>query len=156
MADPPTTNVVAARSGRGGRLRALALVGLGVALVVAAIAGALREPTALDPTGPEAAVQRYLQAVLDGDFHQAASVLAPGSRCQASDVRQAWIPESLTVSLDHVRAAGDQADVRVRLRSAAGPPPFGEDVSFMETFSLARTGDTWRLTGEPWPLVDCG
>jgi hypothetical protein len=150
----------------GGRPRVLLWVLIGVAvaaLVIGAVAGALREPAELPADSPEGVVQAYLQAVLDGDVTAARGYLAAttAERCTAGDYRQAWVPESLTATLDEVTVAdgggSDEAEVDVRLRTVAGPEPFGGgDFSSLETFVLMREDGTWQVTGEPWPVFSCG
>jgi hypothetical protein len=130
-----------------------------VVLVAAGVAlGVLREPVLLDPQTPEGTVQAYVQAVLDGEWNDARSHLADDleAECTAIDFRRSWVPDSLTATLDDVRVDGDEAEVVVRLRTAAEPDPFGGRYESTETFDLIREGTTWRLTGQPWPVYDCG
>jgi hypothetical protein len=127
-------------------------------LIVGAVAGALRSPDVLDPDRPEGVVQAYLQAMLDNDHHRAHGLLSEetAERCTVSELRQAWIPESITASLDEVRVRGEEAEVRVRLRTVAGPEPFGDGgFTTVETFVLIREEGRWRLTEAPWPAFDC-
>jgi hypothetical protein len=146
------------------RPRPRRLVGwsLGAALVVLIAAGValgvLREPVLLDPQTPEGTVQAYVQAVLDGEWNDARSHLAEDleAECTAIDFRRSWVPDSLTATLDDVRVDGDGAEVVIRLRTAAEPDPFGGRYEATETFDLIREGTTWRLTGQPWPVYDCG
>ena len=146
------------------RPRSTRLIGwsLAAALVVlvaaGVVVGVLRDPVLLDPQTPEGTVQAYVQAVLDGDWNDARAHLADDleAECTAVDFRRAWIPDSLTATLDDVRVDGDEAEVVVRLRTAAEPTPFGERYEATETFDLIREDTTWRLTGQPWPVYDCG
>jgi hypothetical protein len=127
-------------------------------LIAGAVAGALRGPDVLDPDRPEGVVQAYLQANLDNDHHRAHGFLSveTAERCTVSDLRQAWIPESITASLDGVRVRADEAEVRVRLRTVAGPEPFGGGgFTTVETFVLTREEGRWRLTETAWPAFDC-
>jgi hypothetical protein len=127
-------------------------------IVVGAVASALREPVLLEVGTPEGVAQRYLQAVLDDDPSAAAAFLSADSRCDVEDYDEVWVPDSLTVSLDSVRLLESEqaAEVRVRLRSVAGPGPFGDGgYSSFETLRLARQDGRWTLVGTPWPLYDC-
>lgn len=129
-----------------------------VALVVGALVGVLRPPVSLAPGSPESVVQAYLQAVIDGEYEDAVGYLSTGAagRCPASMFRDAWIPPSLTAELDDVRPGARQADVQVRLRSAADPPPFGDGgFNSIERFTLVREGGDWRISGDPWPVFAC-
>ena len=146
------------------RPRSSRLVGwiLGAALVVLVAAGAamgiLRDPLLLDPQTPEGTVQAYVQAVLDGEWSDARSHLTEdlGAECTAINFRHSWVPDSLTATLDDVRIDDDEAEVLVRLRTPAEPDPFGGRYETTETFDLLREGTTWRITGQPWPVYDCG
>ena len=126
-------------------------------LVIAAVGGALRSASPPDSSTPEGVTQVYLQAVFDHDFTAAVALYSEQlASCDVADFRSSWVPESLTATLDDVQMRGDTATVRVRLRSVAGPPPLGGDgYSSVETFTLAREGAQWRITGEPWPVYDC-
>jgi hypothetical protein len=99
-----------------------------------------------------------VQAVLDGEWNGARSHLTDdlGAECTAISFRHAWVPDSLTATLDDVRIDADEAEVVVRLRTAAEPDPFGGRYETTETFDLLREDTTWRITGQPWPVYDCG
>ena len=146
------------------RPRSKRLVGwsLGAALVVLIAAGVavgvMREPVLLDPHTPEGTVQAYVQAILDGEWNEARSHLTDDleAECSISDFRRSWLPGSLAATLDDVRLHGDEAEVVVRMRTAAEPEPFGGRYETTEVFDLIREGPTWRVTGQPWPVYDCG
>jgi hypothetical protein len=151
-AQPPHRHLHAPRLSRW--ILAAALV----VLVTAAVAvGVLREPALLDPQSPEGTVQAYVQAVLDGDWAEARSHLGDDldADCSAIDFRQAWVPDGLTATLDDVKVDGDEAEVAIRLRTAAEPDPFGGGYATTETFDLTREGSTWLVIGQPWPVYDC-
>jgi hypothetical protein len=136
----------------------VALALLGAVVLIGAVVGALREPAALEPGTPEAAVQAYLQAVLAGDAADALEHLdaAATRRCDAADLRTAWVPDSLRATLDEVTVDGDTAEVVVRLRSIAGPEPFGgSGVLMTEVFTLRREEGAWRISEPFWPVWRC-
>ena len=151
-----------ARDGRAPR-QPSRLVGWGlvlalVALVVAGVAaGVLRQPAVLDPASPDGTVQAYVQAVLDGDWDRARSHVDDGlaARCTVLDFRHSWVPDGLTAVLADVRLDDDCAEVEVRLRTTAQPGLFDTGYRTTETFDLVRTGTTWHITGQPWPVYDC-
>lgn len=154
---------VAGRAGHGPtRLLWVLVAVVALLLVVGAVAGAVRDPAALDPGSPEGVTQAYLQDVFDRDFAAARQHLSEESAqaCSTADFRLAWVPESLTAVLDEVRLRDGEADVAVRIRTVSGPGPFGGgDYSSYEVFTLVRpddSGDAWRISGDPWPLFDCG
>lgn len=151
-----------ARSTPPARRSALALWALAgvvvLALVVGAVAGALREPVELDPSTPQGVVQAYVRAVLDGDFAAAHDLLSgeTAERCGPATLEDTYVAEGLTVTLVDVSIGGDEAEVRVRLREPAAPPLLGGGgTSMQERFALVREAGRWRLTGQPWPLYWC-
>lgn len=147
------------RQARRSSRAAWLLVGaLAAAVTFGAVAGALREPARLDAATPEGVTQAYLQAVLDRNYTTAAGYFADSlaAECDAADFRRAWVEPNLTAALDDVTVAGDTAEVRVRLRSVAGPAPFGAGgYESLETFFLVSEAGQWRITGPAWPLFDC-
>lgn len=130
----------------------------GAVLVIAAVAGTLREPVELDPGTPEGVVQAYLEAVIAGDHDAAAAHLSAddAERCDASRFRGAYVSDSMTATLDDVQVRGERAEVRVQLREPSAPPPFGSPgMRSSESFELVAEAGTWRLTGQPWPVHWC-
>lgn len=126
-----------------------------VALAVGLLFGASRGPETFRRDSPEAVVQGYIQAVADGRHRQAIGYLSAeaAERCSASALRDAWVPPSLTATLDEVRTDAGGAEVRVHLRSVSGPFPFGDGgLDSVETFTLVREGGGWRIDDDPWPL----
>lgn len=134
------------------------LGGLG-ALVVALVAGVvlLRPGVAEFGAGtPEAVVQGYLEAVIDGDTRAALGHLTPElqSACRRK-VRHAWVPESVRITLAGTHIDGDRAEVDVVVTEVHPPGPLSESYSFDETLYLERTGDGWAISSTPWPLWRC-
>lgn len=127
-----------------------------VAVVVAAVAGALREPAVVAPDSPEGVVQAYLRAVLARDHAAAVGYLTDEAsrRCPASAFRTTWVPDDVTADLEEVSVNGGEARVRVHLRTPVAPLALDAESS-TEVFLLVREDDAWRLTGEPWPLTTC-
>lgn len=136
-------------------LLTMAAAAVGVSVVVSLAAPGPR----LDASSPEGVVARYLQAVIDRDA-DAATYLSDrtAERCTTAGLRDAWVPPSVTATLDDVEIRGEEAEVVVRLRSVPAPPPFGGGFSSIEHFTLVRAsaGDPWRIAGDPWPLYGCG
>lgn len=124
-----------------------------IAAVVMVMGG--RPVTQLDKSKPEGVVQAYLQATLARDFEQAASYLAADSLCKADYFSQTYIPESAQVSLTSVSASATTATVTVSV-DISNNDPFGSSYQEPHSYRLAKAGDTWALTGSPWPLYDCG
>jgi hypothetical protein len=150
-------------TGRSPRVRRplVVLLVIATAAVVVSVVVAVAAPGPRPPaSSPEGVVARYLQAVIDRDA-DAATFLSAGTagRCDTALLRDAWIPPSLTATLDDVEVRGDEAEVVVRLRSVPAPPPFGGGgFSSIERFTLVRAsaGAAWRIEGDPWPVYACG
>ena len=150
-------------TGRSPRVRRplVALLALAAAAVVVSVIAAVLAPgPRVDASSPEGVVSRYLQAVIDGEA-DAVAYLSPATaeRCTTAGLRDAWVPPSLTATLDDVEVRGNEAEVVVRLRSVPAPPPFGGGgFSSIERFTLVRAtaDDAWRITGDPWPVYGCG
>ncbi len=156
------TDDTAADEPRPDRSRALLWVLGGLVLVmllVGVIVGAARGPAALDPQSPEGVVQSYITAVLDHDYGLAAGYLseATAQRCPAWTFRDTWVPDDLVADLDAVRIRDGRAEVRVQLRQTAEPLPFdfGSVDPSIETFVLSDEDGPWRITDDPWPLLNC-
>lgn len=129
-----------------------------VALVAAALAGTLQEPAPLPEGTPEATVQAYVTAVLDGDVEQATALLAAdlARNCRERDFRVTLPEAPLTVTLDDVQVRDDRAEVTVRLDRDADEPllPIFDSVS-RQHFTLERQGDRWVIAEDPWPVYFC-
>lgn len=136
------------------------LGGLG-ALVVAALAGMLLLRPGVEQFeagSPEAAVQGYLEAVLDGDHRAALEYLTPELRdaCR-SEVRHAWVPDSARVTLAGTHVEGGRAEVDVVVTELRPPGPFGpESHSVDVTLFLERADERWAISAAPWPVWTCG
>ena len=132
-----------------------------VALVVAIaalVATVGNRPVAqIDRSKPEGVVQAYLQAVLARDFDQAATYFATTSTCTADNLVAAYIPENATVSLGEVTVTASSANVTVSVEISSGEP-LGSRYTETHTYRLVTGApdNTWKLTGTPWPLYDCG
>jgi hypothetical protein len=132
------------------------VVGAFVLVALAAVAfAAMRPTTTFAPGTPEAAVQGYLSAVLESDSEKAAGYLAPGSPCALGDLDRTGVAASARVSLVDSTTDSDTARVRVRVSYSSGDP-FGGAESENQTFRLTRSAGTWRISGIPWPLFECG
>lgn len=133
------------------------IVGALVAVVVAvAVVAATRPPPELDVGTPQGIVQAYVRAVFDGEIAEAAGHITAESECGVEDLERARAADSARVVLLDTRVDGDSASVEVEIVHSGGSGPFdGYEWSEETTFSLIRSGGTWQLTGEPWPLYFC-
>ncbi|GAB3446277.1 hypothetical protein GCM10027517_28290 [Phycicoccus ginsengisoli] len=104
---------------------------------------------------PEATVQSYLTAVLDGDTETAAGYLAPSSTCDREDLTGVMVADSTRVNLVHATVGSSTAQVQVAVDRSDSEGPFAVGESEEHVYHLARTDGQWLLEGIPWPLYDC-
>ena len=137
--------------------RVLAVV-VGVIVVLAAAAAVLsstRGTTHYAAGSPEATVQAYLKAVLQGDPERAAGYLSPAGGCDEQDLAGVTVADSTRVTLVHTTTGTDTAQVRVAVDRSDPGGPFAVGESEDHVYRLTRTGARWLLVGTPWPLYDC-
>lgn len=143
----------------GGRPNRILAVVVGAMVVLAAVVvlfSANRSTAELEPGSPEAAVQTYLTAVTEGDNATAAEVLDPAGACDVDDLDRAGRPGSARAYLVDSQVEGDTARVRVEVTFPSGGGPFdSSDFSETHIFRLTKSGESWLLTGRPWPLYEC-
>jgi hypothetical protein len=138
--------------------RVLALVVAVIVLVAiaAAVVVALRPEPDYEPSTPEGAVQRFLEAVLDDDFASAATYLDPAGACDEQDLIRAGRFDVARVVLEDVREREDTAQLDVTIVRGGGGGPFDAyEYEEHHTYQLVRSDGGWLLTGEPWPLYFC-
>lgn len=141
---------------RGSRITLIALVG-GVVLVVviALIAVFTRGDVAqLDPGTPEGVVQRYSQAVVDGDTQTALTYVVP----EVADacVRRSVSEEDTRITVLETTEHDRTAHVRVIIVTVYGTGPFGADEYEAESsFDLVKVGGDWLVEVAPWRLAVC-
>lgn len=151
-ADDPKTEAPAGRL----ILVAAAAVVIG-AVVAAAVVAATGNDPVFDEGTPEAAVQRYLDAMIDGDESAAHDTLSEELRreCSLADLReQSWQADGVRVTLRDVHVDGASAEVEVTIHEGGGGM-FGEEPSYPERFILAKTAGVWVVAEQPWPIYFC-
>lgn len=139
------------------------VVGVVVLAVVAVLATSLREPASLPAGSPEATVQRYLQAVADGDREAIQDTYTPAlrRRCeeQVTEPRMPFPEErpSFDADLLGTRELDDgSVEVRIRITEFSGEPPFGDGgYDHTEVFRVERVAGTWGIAEAFWPYYDC-
>lgn len=139
------------------------VVGVVLVAVIAVIVTSVREPPTLPEGSPEATVQRYLQAVADGDRDAALETYSPDvrRRCEEQDAahRPPFPAErmSFDADLSEVREVDDDlVEVEVRITEFSGEPPFGGGgYDHTEAFRLERVDGTWAITEAFWPYYLC-
>jgi hypothetical protein len=130
------------------------LLGGAVALIIAGLIAvpltAQRTPVLAAETTPEGVVQRFYQALYDGDYTTAYGYLAPPTQQKVSLVQ---LQESLQFSLQnsHMRVGsvnvnGDTATVQVNITSLGSGGLFGaNEYTNTQSILLVRAGETWKL-----------
>lgn len=130
-------------------LLALALV------VVASLLTMNRSEQNFKSGTPEATVQAYLKAAIDGKNELAISYLTSMTKCTADDLDRTYISDSMRISLLSSEIQGESAFVKIDAEYSDGGP-FGSGYSEGHSYRLAKESGQWRILGIPWPLYDCG
>lgn len=141
---------------RPNRVLAIVVGGIAVIAVVAGVLAATRPVATYDRSTPEGVVQAYLEAVVGGDHQEAAGFLAKDSGCTVEDLDRAQTPDGVRVVLRDSEVRGDTAQVKVDVVLSTGGPLDSSEFAEEHTFRLTRTPGSWRITGEPWPMYECG
>lgn len=137
--------------------RVLAII-IGLIIIAVAILTFLsstKSAVVMDRATPAGSVQAYLKAVLVGKNAEAAKLLSPAGACTVTDIDRAYIADTARVLLVDSTTEGTSAEVRVRVEIPSGSP-LGDVMTEEHTFRLVNSGETWLITGIPWPLYDCG
>lgn len=130
--------------------------GIVVLAVVAGVVAALRPVEDFEAGTPEASVQGFLRAVIEGEEAAAERYLATDSECSASDVEEARTADSARVVLRESETENGTARVSVEIVSSSSGGPFeADEYSRNRTFDLVQEGGEWRLEDVPWPLFSC-
>lgn len=127
-----------------------------VAVVVTTLlAGRSRRQT-FDEGTPQATLQRYLDAVFDGDPDLARTFLddETADRCERP-LRRNVVADTVRAVLVTERIEQDRATIEVRL-TFGDDSPFGSGgYNMEERFFLERLDDDWRIAEDPWPAAPC-
>lgn len=127
-----------------------------VVAVVAAVVATGRSEAEYAAGTPEATVQGYLRAVLDGDTDDIGEYLDDAG-CRPRDVAAIPRPDSARAVLLGSEVSEDEATIEVEITESYSDDPFGpSEYDHVETFTLERSGGEWHLGGVPWPYYDCG
>jgi len=125
----------------------------GVALVIALVTiGLARGPAAFDPDTPEGTVQLYIDALVEGEFENAASFWAGDGCVPDSAIPTTGAPD-VSASLVSVDSSGSSATVVVRLTENSSDA-LGGLIEFEEWFTLVKQDDRWLIRQPSWPYYD--
>jgi hypothetical protein len=141
---------------RRSRITLIALVtGVVLVVVIALIAVFTRGDAAqLDAGSPEGVVQRYSQAIVDGDTQTALTyvVREVADECVSRYVSE----EDIRITVLETTERDETAHVRVLIVTVYGTGPFGADEYEAESsFDLVKVGGDWLVELAPWRLAVC-
>lgn len=139
------------------RLTITALIaGVVLVVVIATIVVLTRGgPTSFDADTPEGVVQRYSQAVVDGDATAARALLTRevSDSCEQLPLDAGKLRLTL---LQTTERDDDTARVRVLVATIYGSGPLGADEYESEdAFDLVKVDGDWLISVTPWQLAVC-
>ncbi|MBW3560883.1 MAG: hypothetical protein KY437_00130 [Actinobacteria bacterium] len=130
--------------------------------VLAVVITTVREPESYPADSPEGVVQRYLQAVADGDLEAAAQLHTEEFRDRCEDHGPGRVPprfedRSFDADLVDTREVDDDTiDVSVRITEFSGDPPFGGGgYDHEEIYRVQRVDGSWLIVDSGWPYYGC-
>ena len=141
---------------RRSRITLLALAAAVILVVVVALIAVFARGGAapLDPATPEGVVQRYSQAVVDGDVETALTYLVP--EVAESCERIPGTGDDLRITLAETTERDSSARVEVLVVTVYGSGPLGADeYESEEVFDLVRVDGDWLIETAPWQLAVC-
>ena len=141
---------------RRSRITLIALVAGVVLVVVIALIAVFTRGGAqpLDAGTPEGVVQRYSQAVVDGDEQTALTYVVPevADACVSRYVSE----EDTRITVLESTERDDTAQVRVLIVTVYGRGPLGaEEYEAESSFDLVKVGGDWLVEVAPWRLAVC-
>lgn len=139
---------------RANRVLGLVVAAISIVAIIAVLA--IKETTPqLDANTPEGTVQQYLQSVSTRDFDSAITYLAIDTKCKLEDFDQAYIQDSIRISLSEASVTGSSASVKVNIETSSGGP-FSGSYTEPQAFRLTKSDGEWKIAGIPWPTYQCG
>ncbi|WP_344739927.1 hypothetical protein [Microbacterium awajiense] len=131
------------------------VVAVAVVVVVALVAVFVqREPAQYGEDTPEGTVQRYSQAVADGDVDAALGYLVSEVADDCS--RVPVDAQDRRITLLESTDRGETATVEVLIVTIYGSGPLGADEYESESvFDLVRDDGGWLIRTAPWELTVC-
>lgn len=127
-----------------------------VALVVVALIVVFTRGGAapVDAASPAGVVQRYTEAVIDGDEQAAREYLVEAVRSACERV-EAGMADDVRVTLDDTTERDRTADVDVSIVSTGGGLLGTSEYREEASFELVREGADWRIETTPWQFTIC-
>ena len=156
--DSASDQAPARATGRGPRIALIVLIVAVIVVVVAAVAAVLVRGGAatFDPESPEGVVQRYTQALIDGDLATARELRTADPADEEGCGYYPGGAEDYRVTLVGTTVHGDRAQVRVLISTSYGDGVFGSgQYQSEELFRLEKSGGGWLITQAPWQFTVC-
>ena len=137
------------------RLPLIAMGAIVVLAILVALGIGLRGVEDYPEGSPEAALQAFLQAALDGDDDETIAALVPEAREQCRrEIRLdggAWSSPGTGFELDELAVDGETATGEVTMRSDDGDPFGGSSRRGTFRFELHDVDDEWLIAEADWP-----
>ncbi len=130
-------------------------------LITSVVAALFRDEAEFAPGSPEAAVQNYLRALNNDDFHAIYDGLSPElqEKCSIEDMfkfSDRWQTGEKRITIDNMRTFDDTTFITVRIAQFQRVDLFSSgEYSFDETFALKQFDGSWKLSQLPWPHFHC-
>lgn len=125
-----------------------------VLAVVVGIGAANPNAPEIDVSSPAGVVQTFIAAIHDGEFDDAAALLHPALGCTTASLAGSSVSDSLQLRVE--RETINDGTATVRLEITEGNPGFlGSGWTHSETYTLSKDGNSWLITGQPWPVYYC-
>lgn len=153
----PTPSAASPAAAKPDRTLLAVLIAVGllvvIALAVVLARSAVRET--FDEATPEGVVQRYAQAVIDGDDDAAAEYLAARADECKYYYEDTSVDRRLTFRSSDI--SGGNATVSVTVSTSYGGVPFTSYQSSYDTeFRLTKVDGTWLIKTAPYEFISCG
>ena len=131
------------------------LAGVALVVVIALVAVFARGgPAEFDEDTPAGVVQRYSQAVIDGDTEAAKTYLV--AELAESCTRAPAPSDDYRMTLVEATEREETARVDVIIATVYGSGPLGtSEYESDESFALVKDGDSWLIEVAPWQLTIC-
>lgn len=133
----------------------MVLVGLSVALVIAAVITVAMRPTpqALDPETPEGTVQQFVLALQANDAQTV-------SEYYDSTKKQLCVPDwdqqsTFQIKLKSTSVTNNSATVTVAITEGPEEFAFLSGYGYSDVFELSKTSGKWQVSVAPWPFSLC-
>ncbi len=125
-----------------------------VALVVAAVLSGSGGGKAEDPGSPEATVQAYFEALVDGRRSDARATFTDELAARCPEVTDIGFsrPSRVVITGSRLDGSDTVVDVRITMRGSDAVL-VGSDDTFGEQVRLVETPQGWRISESPWPYV---